>query len=118
MSIEIGQVEAILRYPVKSMAAERLGFASLGWHGIDGDRRLAFRRVNDHSGMPWLTAGKLPDLLLFTPQSRQDGVQERKNLSAGPANKALRLRLGAGSLAFRLPPEQTGSRKRRTQCTP
>jgi hypothetical protein len=39
-------------------------------------------------------------------------------ISAGPANKALRLRLGAGPLAVRLPPEQTGSRKRRTQCTP
>ena len=72
MSVEIGQVEAIFRYPVKSMAGERLQFADLGWHGIDGDRRLAFRRINDRSGMPWLTASQLPDLLLFTPQSRQE----------------------------------------------
>ncbi|HLG98125.1 MAG TPA: MOSC N-terminal beta barrel domain-containing protein [Bryobacteraceae bacterium] len=76
MSVEVGQVEAIFRYPVKSMAGERLKFASLGWHGIEGDRRLAFRRVCDGSGMPWLTAGKLPDLLLFTPVSREDGAQE------------------------------------------
>ncbi|MGI8842266.1 MAG: MOSC domain-containing protein, partial [Gemmatimonadaceae bacterium] len=39
----------------------------LGWHGLDGDRRLAFRRIHDRSGFPWLTAGKLPDLLLFAP---------------------------------------------------
>jgi uncharacterized protein len=70
MSIEIGQVEAIFRYPVKSMAGERLEATTLGWYGIDGDRRLAFRRVDDRSGMPWLTASKLPELVLFTPLSR------------------------------------------------
>jgi hypothetical protein len=67
MIIEIGHVEAIFRYPVKSMAGERLEFANLGWYGIDGDRRLAFQRMGDRSGMPWLTASKLPDLLLFAP---------------------------------------------------
>jgi uncharacterized protein YcbX len=43
MLIEIGHVEAIFRYPVKSMGGERLEVAKLGWHGLDGDRRLAFR---------------------------------------------------------------------------
>ena len=75
MPIEIGQVEAIFRYPVKSMGGERLEGAQLGWHGPEGDRRLAFRRMNDRSGFPWLTAGKLPDLVLFTPQRREDGAQ-------------------------------------------
>jgi hypothetical protein len=74
MLIEIGHVEAIFRYPVKSMAGERLEFANLGWHGLEADRRMAFRRINDRSGFPWLTASKLPDLLLFAPR-RQDGVQ-------------------------------------------
>ena len=76
MAIEIGHVEEIFRYPVKSMAGERLEVAELGWHGIAGDRRLAFRRVDDRSGFPWLTAGKLPDLLLFAPQSREDDARE------------------------------------------
>ncbi len=67
MPIEIGHVEAIFRYPVKSMGGERLEVANLGWHGLDGDRRLAFRRIDDRSGFPWLTASKLPDLLLFAP---------------------------------------------------
>jgi uncharacterized protein YcbX len=75
MLIEIGHVEAIFRYPVKSMAGERLEVANLGWHGLDGDRRLAFRRIDDRSGMPWLTAGKLPDLLLFRPLRREVGAQ-------------------------------------------
>lgn len=72
MPIEIGHVEAIFRYPVKSMGGEKLDAANLGWHGLDGDRRLAFRRIGDRSGFPWLTAGKLPDLLLFTPQCCED----------------------------------------------
>jgi uncharacterized protein len=75
MHIEIGHVEAIFRYPVKSMAGERLEIANMGWHGLDGDRRLAFRRVDDRSGFPWLTASKLPELVLFTPQRREDGAQ-------------------------------------------
>lgn len=75
MPVEIGQVEAIFRYPVKSMAGERLEVAEMGWHGVEGDRRLAFRRIDDRGGFPWLTAGRLPDLLLFAPHRREDGAQ-------------------------------------------
>jgi len=72
MRIEIGHVEAIFRYPVKSMSGERLDVAELGWHGLEGDRRLAFRRIDDRSGFPWLSASKLPDLVLFAPHGRGD----------------------------------------------
>jgi uncharacterized protein YcbX len=78
MLIEIGHIEAIFRYPVKSMRGERLEAANLGWHGLDGDRRLAFRRMDDNdndkvrSGFPWLSASKLPGLLLFTPHRNKD----------------------------------------------
>jgi uncharacterized protein len=75
MLAEIGHVEAIFRYPVKSMAGERLEVANLGWHGLEGDRRLALRRMADRSGMPWLTASKLPDLLLFAPHRHENGAQ-------------------------------------------
>jgi len=74
MPIEIGHVEAIFRYPVKSMGGERLEVANLGWYGLDGDRRLAFRRIDDRSGFPWLTASKLPDLLLFGPHRHEDAA--------------------------------------------
>jgi len=76
MLIEIGHVEAIFRYPVQSMRGERLDAANLGWHGLDGDRRLAFRRMDDtdkdRSGFPWLSASKLPGLLLFTAHRNAD----------------------------------------------
>jgi uncharacterized protein len=74
MPIEIGHVDALFRYPVKSMGGERLEAAALGWHGIDGDRRLALRRMDDRSGFPWLSASKLPDLLRFAPH-RENGAQ-------------------------------------------
>ena len=70
--MEIGRIEAIFRYPVKSMGGERLADAELGWHGLEGDRRLAFRRLEDRGGFPWLSAGKLPDLIRFAPFRRDD----------------------------------------------
>lgn len=68
MPIQVGEVAALYRYPVKSMAGEPLAAVDLGWHGLTGDRRLAFRRVDDRSGFPWLTASKLPELIRFVPQ--------------------------------------------------
>jgi len=57
------------------MGGERLEVAQLGWHGLDGDRRLAFRRMDDRSEFPWLTASRLPDLLLFAPHRGEDGAE-------------------------------------------
>jgi uncharacterized protein YcbX len=71
MAIAIGQIEAMFRYPVKSMRGEPLDAATLGWHGFDGDRRLAFRRLDERGGFPWLTASKLPDLIQFTSLRRE-----------------------------------------------
>lgn len=72
MAIKVGEVEALFRYPVKSMRGEPLEVAELGWHGFEGDRRLAFRRLNDaRGGFPWLTASKLPELVLYAPQRRE-----------------------------------------------
>ena len=74
MLVKIGEVEALFRYPVKSMRGEPLEVADLGWHGLDGDRRLGLRRVDDRGGFPWLTASRLPELLLFAPQRRGPDV--------------------------------------------
>jgi MOSC domain-containing protein len=74
MLVEIGKVQALFRYPVKSMGGESLDEANLGWHGLEGDRRMAFRRLDDRSEFPWLSASKLPDLLRFAPH-RENGAQ-------------------------------------------
>jgi uncharacterized protein len=70
MPDKIGEIEALFRYPVKSMRGETLDAAELGWHGLEGDRRLALQRVDDYAGFPWLTATKLPELILFTPERK------------------------------------------------
>jgi uncharacterized protein YcbX len=80
MPIEIGHVEALFRYPVKSMRGEQLDAANLGWHGLEGDRRLAFRRVEDRGGFPWLTASKLPELVLYAPQRREEDAPNDESL--------------------------------------
>jgi len=67
MRTHIGAIESLHRFPVKSMAGESLAEASLGWHGVEGDRRLALRRLAETGGFPWLTASKLADLLRYTP---------------------------------------------------
>jgi len=76
MRIELGHISAIFRYPVKSMAGEKLDTAELGWDGIEGDRRFAFRRLADRSAFPWLTASRLPELLLYKPIGRRDTAGE------------------------------------------
>jgi hypothetical protein len=67
MPIEIG--EAIFRYPVKQ--GEQLEVAKLGGTAW-GDRRLAFRRMDDYSG-PWLSAASFPTRLV-APRRREDGA--------------------------------------------
>jgi len=63
----IGHVTELVRYPIKSMAGIATESAFLGWHGLDGDRRFAFRRLGDQSGFPWLSASRLPELILYHP---------------------------------------------------
>jgi uncharacterized protein YcbX len=74
--IELGHVCEIVRYPVKSMAGIPTESAVLGWHGLEGDRRFALRRLGDESGFPWLTASRLPDLVLYHPVGLDDRAGE------------------------------------------
>lgn len=67
MKHEIGRIKAIFRYPVKSMAGLELEKSQLGFHGIEGDRRFAFRRMDDQGGFPLLSASRLPEMILFKP---------------------------------------------------
>lgn len=72
----LGHVCELVRYPVKSMAGSATESAFLGWHGLDGDRRFGFRRLGDPSGFPWLTASRLPELLLYHPVGLDESTGE------------------------------------------
>jgi uncharacterized protein YcbX len=76
MTIHLGYVHQLVTYPVKSMAGVATDSAFLGWHGLQGDRRFAFRRLNDNSGFPWLSASRLPELLLYQPIGLDENAEE------------------------------------------
>lgn len=75
MKHEIGRIKAIYRYPVKSMAGTELTNAQLGFHGLEGDRRFAFRRMAEQGDFPWLSASRLPEMILFRPIHKQENDQ-------------------------------------------
>ena len=76
MMKRIGYIRELVRYPVKSMAGVPTNSAFLGWHGLQGDRRFAFRRLNDKSGFPWLSASRLHELLLYQPHGLDENAEE------------------------------------------
>ena len=71
--VRIGTIHALFRFPVKGMAGERLDQATVGWHGIEGDRRYAFVQSDDRSDFPWLTMRQVPALTRYVPNG--DGVR-------------------------------------------
>ena len=76
--VEVGRITAIWRYPVKSMAGERLATAHLGELGLHADRTWA---VRDLALDVTTSAKRLPRLLLCTARYAQAPTPK-----AGPGN--------------------------------
>jgi uncharacterized protein len=87
---QLGTLETICRYPVKSMAGEAVDRAFVGYGGLMGDRVYAFVRADGAKGFPWLTARDREDLVLFRPRFRQSGA------AALPVDLEASLALGPG----------------------
>lgn len=66
----IGTIESLWRYPVKSMAGERLAQVYMGFAGIYGDRCYAFKNSAARKGFPYLNASAQPQMLRYHPQFR------------------------------------------------
>lgn len=67
-AVPVGRVVGLWRYPVKSMGAEELVEAEVGWNGLAGDRRWAFMRNNmARSGFPWLTLRECRSMSQYFP---------------------------------------------------
>jgi uncharacterized protein YcbX len=107
---EIGRVATLYRYPVKSMGAESLSSAAIGWHGLAGDRRWAFIRPHlESSGFPWLTIRERPDLWHYQPSfvepERPDASATRVRTPGGVdfevQDPALAAELGPGVRVIR-----------------
>ncbi|MEO6323615.1 MAG: MOSC domain-containing protein [Thermoanaerobaculia bacterium] len=87
-TIDVGTICQLRRYPVKSMGGEPLPEARLGWHGVRGDRRAALLRLDDESGLPFLSARQLPELLTY--RATIPGTEETPILVVTPAGDSLR----------------------------
>lgn len=74
--IHIGRVREIVRYPIKSMSGIPTDSAFLGWHGLAGDRRFGVRRIGDNGGFPWVSASRMPELLLYQPTGLDESTGE------------------------------------------
>ncbi len=79
----VGRVESLGRYPVKSMAGERLEEAFFGFAGVYGDRIYAFRRSTGPVGFPFLTAREQNLMLRYRPRFRSPAdAAQPPNLAA------------------------------------
>jgi uncharacterized protein YcbX len=67
----IGTLEILKRYPVKSMAGEDLDAADVAFAGIVGDRVFAFVSPDKAADFPWHSAREQYDLLLYNPRFRE-----------------------------------------------
>lgn len=78
----VGTVQSLWRYPVKSMAGEEVPEAFMGFSGVYGDRCYAFRDSAARKGFPYLSATAQETMLLYRPQFRHS------ELAAAPPNLA------------------------------
>lgn len=86
----IGRVDSLWRYPVKSMRGEQLNEAFVGFAGIYGDRLYAFQSTGAPAGFPFLTSREQERMLLYQPRFRRAGsmrlppnLSEADNLPPG-----------------------------------
>ena len=70
----VGTVSEIWRYPVKSMAGEKLDSASLAEKGLEGDRRWALVDGTTHRAGKLFTATEDKQLMTYRAQIDGDGV--------------------------------------------
>jgi MOSC domain-containing protein len=78
----IGHVESLWRYPVKSMRGQEIAEAFLGFAGVYGDRLYALRDAAAQKGFPFLTGREQEGMLLYQPRFRHpDRVVGPPNLA-------------------------------------
>jgi len=64
---EVGRIASCWRYPVKSMAGERLAAAPVTFQGVAQDRWYAFVQAESRTPFPWLTGREHHPILRYEP---------------------------------------------------
>ncbi len=73
----IGTIDALWRYPVKSMRGQTIEQAFIGYAGMYGDRLYAFKTSAGPGFFPYLTGRETQDMLLYTPRFCQPEKAEQ-----------------------------------------
>lgn len=68
VSITVGEIQAINRYPVKSFAGEELEACQIESYGVQGDRYCSFYDDTKENWWRYITARKIPDMLTYQAQ--------------------------------------------------
>jgi len=71
--MQVGVIERLARYAVKSMRGEAVPVATLTLQGLEGDRRHAFVQATSRSSFPWLTSRELPEMLCYKTSAEGSG---------------------------------------------
>lgn len=65
VSITVGEITAINRYPVKSFAGEELEACKIESYGVQGDRYCSFYDMTKKDWWQYVTARKIPNMLSY-----------------------------------------------------
>lgn len=87
---EIGRIDSVWRYPVKSMRGESLPRAFLAFAGLYGDRIYAVQNAKGDPGFPYHTGREQEELILYQPRF------VNPHASAEPVNRAAAEAIGPG----------------------
>lgn len=68
MSLMVGEIAEIRRYPVKSFAGEQLEHCEIEPHGMRGDRLVSFRDDSKEGWHRYVTARNMPNMLKYKAQ--------------------------------------------------
>ena len=80
---QIGVIESVWRYPVKSMRGEKLDEIFVSFAGVMGDRLYGIVNGEGNPAFPWYTIRDYEELLLYQPRYKNnDATLQPENLAA------------------------------------
>ncbi|WP_255314131.1 MOSC domain-containing protein [Bacillus sp. FJAT-26390] len=74
MTLRVGEINEINRFPVKSFAGERLGTCTVESYGLYGDRFCAFYDETKAGWESFFTARKIPNMLAYRAMLLDDKI--------------------------------------------
>ncbi|QUL52743.1 MOSC domain-containing protein [Paenibacillus tritici] len=75
MSVTVGAIRAINRYPVKSLAGEELEACRIESYGVQGDRYCSFYDMTKQDWSQYITARKIPKLMSYKAEYTGEDIR-------------------------------------------